>query len=152
MSWFWDYIEKENNRRLEERPYTDNPNQIAWISIGGGLLFFLFMFVFCPTMNKNAEKEYKEYEKSCQNSFYKYYLYGIVEGKYFKDHTEYMTVYTINLKTTEVIDCRCSRLHSIYDGVEVGDTILKSADTLLVKIYNSPKYEELNRYETFRKK
>lgn len=152
---FWDDIQKENDRKQAKRYESINtPDKIAFQSILSGLILFLFIFVFCPTMDKNNEKDYKEYEKSCLDSFYRYDIYAVVKKKEFKPRTYYLTIQAIaaDSKKTETIDCNCSRLHSIYNIVDIGDTILKPADTLLVKIFNSPKYEELNRYETFRKK
>ncbi len=153
MGSFWEEIEKENNRKREEN-YIDDPNIIRWMSLVGGFMMFIMMFVFCPMVDKKSGEYFNDLERKCQDNFYKNEIYAVVKGKEFKSHTYYLTLHLIGTKAeeTQIIESNCSRLHSIYNAVEIGDTILKPMDSLLVKIFHSPKYEELNRYETYRKK
>ena len=152
---FWDDVQKENDRkRAEQYESIDNPNKIAWISVAMPLFFCLVFFVFCPMGIKKSNKEYAENERLCYNNFYKCRLFGTIKAK---ERLIYKRVFSISVQPVgmsniEILECHCKKLNELYEAVNIGDTILKPADTLLVKIFNSPKYEELNRYETFKKK
>lgn len=152
---FWDEIEKENERkRAEQYESIDNPDKIAWISITIPLFFCLVLFVVCPMGIKESNKEHAENERLCYNSFYKYRLFGTIKAKerLISKRVFSISVQPVGMSNIEIFECHCKKLDELYEAVNIGDTILKPADTLLVKIFNSPKYEELNRYETFKKK
>lgn len=152
MGSFWEDREEEYNRKREGY-YIDDPTQIAWRSIAIGVFLFLLFFIYCPT-SANEYVEIRERDKVCKDNFFSYSFNGIVKGKEYiqAKRTNFMTIQSLDSNKSERVNCRCDDLYEIYKAVEIGDTILKPADTLLVKIYNSPKYEELNRYETYRKK
>lgn len=150
---FWEYKEKEYaTRRADQYEYIDNPNKIAWISICVPIVLCLFFFVYCPMNNKELAKKSDERDRLSYNNFYKYPFYGIIKKKEFNRKRVWVISFqSLGLDTIQNIECYCKKLDELYEAVNIGDTILKPADTLLVKIFNSPKYEELNRYETFRK-
>ncbi|MBL7816650.1 MAG: hypothetical protein JNL70_16635 [Saprospiraceae bacterium] len=148
---FWDYIERENEKRRAEQ-YIDNPNHIAWMSLAYGLVLVLFVFVFCPMNDKRLRKDYEELSRPCRRSFYKYPIYGIVKEKEIDTKVRVSRLHIQSLESGAIdkIDCRCDEVSKLIDVVEIGDTILKTADTLWIKVINYPKYSELNYRKTFK--
>ena len=155
----WDdiveYFAEEHRRKRESMyDYMENPLLLI-IRIGIMLLVILGLFVPRSKNDKKVKQDYTDSKRMYHDAFYKFSVYGVVRWKAYKqgDRTHsYITYESIDSSTRRVIECNGDDLYKIYKIVEIGDTILKPADTLLVKIFNSPKYEELNRYETFRKK
>ncbi len=142
MGSFWEIREKEyyTNR---EKYYEDNPNQIECMSLALGIGLVLFFLGFCPMNLKRLNKEGAEYSPLCRQSFYKYPLYGVIKEKEIdtKERVSQIHFQSIESNAMESIVCRCKEVHQLYDAVETGDTILKTNNTLWIKIMYFPEYK-----------